>query len=816
MAGKSYTVTAVFEAVDKVTKTLAGIERAVTKVGVSTKNVERISKGARTAFSGMGDVLKGVGNLALGAARGVGAVGGAVLRAIPGTRAIGRAFERAGTVIRYSVATGIETASAKIRGFVSNMAPLQGLFASNSAIGRAGAMFKRFGATVSSVARPLVTGLGQIAGGFGKIVGGAAGMARGVLGAMGNVGKAIVGTLGNAVVKAGSIGATIAGKIGGAIQGAIPHLQAAGNVALKAFGVIGAAATAAGLALLSFTTSAASLQNVQAAFDGIATASGRSGNEVLAALEKGSAGMVSQRDLMLTYNKAAQLVSKDFANQLPDAMQYVGKVAAATGQDMGFLMDSLVVGVGRLSPAILDNLSIQVSLEEATARAAKMFGVQADSLTKAQQQAGMMAVVTEKLAANTAAMPEVAGTAAAQLAEMSAQIQNAKDQAGLAFIPVLQTLLPLLLGLLTRVQGLVPHLQRFGEVLALLINYVKGGGDVFQGLSTAMLMLGVPPGVVAAFDAFVAKLREFGGLIQQVVAWAAPYVAMVAGWLGEHVKLQDVLLALGAAIMTVVIPAIGAILAPIAGAIAAFVAVMAVVALLRTAWEENWGGIQEKATAVSEWLKTNVPLAFQAISDFVTNTLLPALNNVWSFIQANVIPIFQALGDLLSAVVGVAVTALAGLWQNVLLPALQTVGAWIQDNLGPILEKFNTWLGNVSAGVGGVEGAVKSVIGWLQGLAEKLGGLELPAWLTPGSPTPFEIGLRGIGSAARQLARTEFPQLGGSLTALPARDPLGTQARSVDNRQEIGEINVYGAQDDEALVNRLTWRLRRQRVYGGA
>jgi hypothetical protein len=357
-----------------------------------------------------------------------------------------------------------------------------------------------------------------------------------------------------------------------------------------------------------------------------------------------------------------------------------------------------------------------------------------------------------------------------------------------------------------------------------------------------MLMLGVPPGVVAAFDAFVAKLREFGGLIQQVIAWAAPYVAMVAGWIGQNVKLQDGLTAVGAVIMAALLPAIGAI----AGPIAVIAAVTAVVALLRTAWEENWGGIQEKAAAVGEWLKTNIPLAFQAIvafwegtlrpalqdliawlstnvpaaitvlQGFWENTLLPAIRSVWSFIQTNLVPLFESLGNLLSAVVGVAVTALAGLWENVLLPALKTAGAWIQDTFGPILEKFGEWLGNVTGGVDGISTAFQNAIKWIQDLADKISGLSLPKWLTPGSPTPFELGLRGIGSAARQLARTEFPQLGGSLTALPARDPLGTQARSVDNRQEIGEINVYGAQDDEALVNRLTWKLRRQRVYGGA
>jgi hypothetical protein len=77
------------------------------------------------------------------------------------------------------------------------------------------------------------------------------------------------------------------------------------------------------------------------------------------------------------------------------------------------MLDSLVVGVGRLSPMILDNLGIQVSLADATERAAQMYGVEADALDKGQVQAGMMNVVLEKLAANTASMPDVADSAAA-------------------------------------------------------------------------------------------------------------------------------------------------------------------------------------------------------------------------------------------------------------------------------------------------------------------------------------------------------------------------------------------------------------------
>jgi len=140
-------------------------------------------------------------------------------------------------------------------------------------------------------------------------------------------------------------------KIGGAVG-------TLGKAAMYGLGALAAAGGVAGAAMAKLAIDAAPLEGIEKAFEGIAEASGKSADEMLRALEKGSAGMIAQRDLMKSYNLAAQLVGDQFANQLPEAMGYLGKVAAATGEDMGFMMDSLVRGVGRLSPMILDNLGI--------------------------------------------------------------------------------------------------------------------------------------------------------------------------------------------------------------------------------------------------------------------------------------------------------------------------------------------------------------------------------------------------------------------------------------------------------------------------
>lgn len=214
------------------------------------------------------------------------------------------------------------------------------------------------------------------------------------------------------------------------IRGSLGGLGTAAAVAGTA--IVGTAA-----ALTKLAVDAIPVQGIKEAFDGVAG----SGSKMLETLRAASSGMVKDVDLMMNYNQAAMLVSKDFADTLPNAMQYLQKVSAATGQSMDFMMSSLVKGVGRVSPMILDNLGIQVSLEEATSRAAKMFGKEADALAKTEIQAGLTEVVMEKLAANTAKMPDVTGKAGQQLATFSTLVENLKDSIGLALLPVLSAFL---------------------------------------------------------------------------------------------------------------------------------------------------------------------------------------------------------------------------------------------------------------------------------------------------------------------------------------------------------------------------------------
>jgi hypothetical protein len=258
------------------------------------------------------------------------------------------------------------------------------------------------------------------------------------------------------------------------------------------------------------TAQAAPLMGLSNTFKSI---SGNS-EKMLNALREGSSGMIRDAELMKKYNMAAQLVNRTFAEQLPEAMQYLSRVSASTGQSMDYMLDSLVRGVGRLSPMILDNLAIQVNLTQANEAYAQQMGVSADSLSKAEQQTAMMNLVMQKLRQNMGGVAPVTGSATQAIASFDTTMANLKDQVGAAFVPVLQAAMGEM-GKLASAVGpklvewaqiaaealigrVVPAIESIGSTLVRLIGFADKVVDVVSSLVVpAIAGLGAVAAMVA-------------------------------------------------------------------------------------------------------------------------------------------------------------------------------------------------------------------------------------------------------------------------------------------------------------------------------
>ena len=471
-------------------------------------------------------------------------------------------------------------------------------------------------------------------------------------------------------------------------------------------GLAAGAVALAGIGAASFKLAmdAAPIQGVIDAFYGLAEAAGTGGPAMLKALQEGSAGLVDNTSLMKTFNEAAQLVGQDFAVKLPDAMGFLGKVSQATGQDMGFMIDSLVKGVGRLSPMILDNLGIQVNLAEATENAAIQFGIEAGELDKSQIQAGMMNVVLEKLAINTAAMPDVAGSAAQAFGAVGVTFKNLKDDIGLKLLPLFVPLMEkfgafaqrILPNVVTWVENVIDVLKPLAQWFQFLVEDGDPLNDFLDHLPESIqpivlafgeLYVWLSENIPTAFENFQNAIRPLIDFIK--ANWQPILAGMVAIILGFLIPafISWGVAAIAAGIATVI--ALAPVVAPI-------LLIGALVALLYKAWKTNFMGIRDTLTEVwegtlkpifelvQEWLQENIPRAIEVLRDFWEEVLLPAIMRVWDWIIANLLPLFETLWTWLGDTIPIVLEKLGDFWENVLLPAIEAVWAFIQDPLIPL------------------------------------------------------------------------------------------------------------------------------------
>lgn len=344
----------------------------------------------------------------------------------------------------------------------------------------------------------------------------------------------------------------------------------------------------ASTALASFTVQAESMVKVRDAFDNIATAAGSSGDAILEAMRKSSQGMVSNIDMMKSFNLAAQLVSEDFALKLPEAMGYLGKVAAATGTSMDYLLDSLVRGVGRLSPLILDNLGIQVDMNAAYEKYAGVLGKSVDEMSKAEKQTALMNETMKLLEENTASMPDNYGNVTQAL---KATFQNAKDAIGETLLPVLGQVAESLTKTINKIVemtteggNLYPAIQSMGEAFTNLVEKIGDVVDWFGQLDPAIAS------TIASFGMFLAAMGPIllvGGKLVGVISAimkvaSSDAIYLLAGKLG------------------VLGTTAAATLAPLLGIAAAFAAVTAAAVYTDKKTKEFVTGLENTRAAALE------------------------------------------------------------------------------------------------------------------------------------------------------------------------------------------------------------------------
>lgn len=235
----------------------------------------------------------------------------------------------------------------------------------------------------------------------------------------------------------------VAGKSGIDILGGVA-IGAAAGVAMTAVNALTSAVSAGARAVSEFASSSVQLaqanQGIEASFNALAATTGIS----LDTLRQSARSTISDLELMRTTNVALTGAGKDlsteFGKNIPNLLQAARVAARATGQDVGFLYNSLITGIKRSSPMLIDNTGLVLKVGAANDAMAAKVGKAVEDLSAEEKQIAILNATVEAGQRMVAQYGDSYGSLAESQARASAQAENLKVSFGNMLLPALTTL----------------------------------------------------------------------------------------------------------------------------------------------------------------------------------------------------------------------------------------------------------------------------------------------------------------------------------------------------------------------------------------
>jgi phage-related protein len=549
-----------------------------------------------------------------------------------------------------------------------------------------------------------------------------------------------------------------------AVSGATGALQGLGNVAQVALGTlagslmtgaiqkVGELARAIGDTLVN---EAPALEQVSRSFENLATSAGASADEVLASMREASNGMVSDADLMTSYNEAMLLVGDSMATQFPALLEIAQASASATGEDVGFMLDSLVKGIGRASPMILDNLGLTISTAEAYGQYAEQLGISTDEMSKAQQQEALLNAVVAQGGDFVERLGDNTGGAAQTMGQMRATLDNLRNGLATALLPALVAILEPLGGL---AQEYGPRVVAWAEQAGQWLGaHIPGALATLQAVwATAW------PQIQAAVDAVWPVVQQ---VFAQVATWLqdegpAALATLQALWATAWPQIQ-------AALQTIW-PVVQAIFTQVS----AWLQNDGPTALgqFRDVWQQIWSRVQAILTTVSAFIQERLNVLrgwWQAHGSSVrtiVDAMMQAIQAVITFVLSNVQAFWNAWGDEIIALTQLAWDTVGAIVDGVLAAIGALVDAFAAALTGDweaFGEHIATFWGTVWETIGtvvenGAAALIEIVTGLIDNIRTSWNNVdwgELGRSVINGIAGAISAGAGAIASAARGAAQ---------------------------------------------------------------
>ena len=232
-------------------------------------------------------------------------------------------------------------------------------------------------------------------------------------------------------------------------------------------------------------------------------------------------------------------------------------------------------------------------------------------------------------------------------------------------------------------------------------------------------------------------------------------------------------------------------------------------------------GVTTTILATWETFKINFTAKTQEICGQVTsklNSLEQGVKKIWDGMAKTAIEIWANIKDkiasFLNELIG-SVTSFVTLISETLVGGFNTFMTYMAETFGPWIKTFTaTFIDPFRGALQFIATAIESVIGAIEELKRKLQSIKLPAALSPGSPTPFEMGMRGIADAMREMSGIELPAMSRGLQAaapVAARAMGGgqTPAQQIYRQASVSIGPNYVSQSIDAEI---LWAEIRRRI----
>jgi len=274
-----------------------------------------------------------------------------------------------------------------------------------------------------------------------------------------------------------------------------------------------AAATAVLTALkgaVDLGIASAKIDATRVSFDHLAASVNTTGDALLNKMRAAAEGTVSDADLIQSANSGLLLTQGKLAADLPRILEISRAAAQATGDDVNFVFNSLVTGIARGSPKIIDNAKITLDAGAAMETYARSIGKSVDQLSAAdQQQATLNAVLLAGTDLIKNAGP-AADNSSQAFARLGVNLTNAKNSFG-SFLSIgLGNYASNINSTISSTQSLIASVQQLGTAMTPAAAASAAFADAIQhGATTTQ--------AAAAADAARASvIAATGGVTQGV------------------------------------------------------------------------------------------------------------------------------------------------------------------------------------------------------------------------------------------------------------------------------------------------------------